>query len=94
MIHARPDYMRFQEPALENPELLSVGSTPIAEDEPVMLFRARDALFIDVLRHYAELLEQCGSAPHMIKAVYDQIELALDWRNVNGSYYPDIPRYE
>jgi hypothetical protein len=86
--------MRFQEPALENPELLSVGSTPIAEDEPVMLFRARDVLFIDVLKYYAELLESCGSATHMIKAVHDQIELALKWREVNPSYFPDIPRYE
>ena len=40
MIHARVDYNRIQDPALENPSLLAGNSKPIASDEPVFLLRA------------------------------------------------------
>lgn len=57
MIHARKDYNRFQDPALDDPSLLSVGSTPIGKDEPVMLFRAQDRHAATVVSFYAGLLE-------------------------------------
>jgi hypothetical protein len=37
---------------------LSEGSTPIGEDEPVMLFRAQDRFAAPVLDRYAEILER------------------------------------
>lgn len=42
MIHARSDYNRIQDPAVDDPSLLSEGSTPIGVDEPVFLLRAKD----------------------------------------------------
>lgn len=57
MRHARKDYNRFQDPALTDPSLLSDGSTPIAEDEPVFLLRASDDLAPEVVREWAALYD-------------------------------------
>lgn len=92
MIHARPDYMRFQDPAVNNPALLGEGSTPIAQDEPVMLFRAKDVFFTEILDVYLGLLSESGSEEHMQQAVRDQIARALKWREKNGAHFPDMPK--
>jgi hypothetical protein len=55
MLHARPDYNRIQDPALNDPSLLSPGSTPIAAEEPVFLLRAQDVTAAAVLRFWAYL---------------------------------------
>jgi hypothetical protein len=90
--HARPDYNRIQDPALQDPLLLGAGSTPIGEDEPVMLFRAQDRLFISVLHHYAARLQNTvGVDPAMVEAVERQIEAARTWQAEHGCKTPDIP---
>jgi len=94
MRHARADYIRFQDPALENPSLLSEGSTAIAEDEPVMLFRAKDRLFVSVLEHYKRELFRIEAAPNMIYAVDEHIEEAREWQLLNGTHVPDMPEGE
>lgn len=68
MKHAREDYNRFQDPA---------GKIP--EDEPVMLFRAQDKYFLDVLYFYAACVKRDDPESPIIKRVEDHIELAKNW---------------
>lgn len=93
MIHARPDYNRIQDPALEDPSLLGEGSTPIGEDEPVFLLRAQDKNFIPMLVRYEALLREDPKCdPGMVTAVETQRCRAAAWQQVNGSKTPDLPK--
>lgn len=58
MKHARPDYNRIQDPAINDPSLLSEGSTPIGKDEPVFLLRAQDRTAAQVVAYWAWLNER------------------------------------
>lgn len=78
MIHARPDYNRFQDP--EN---------KIGKDEPVMLFRAQDIHFIQVLEHYQHLLRQSGNGA-VEELVSKHEELSRKWRAKNNVKEPDL----
>jgi len=78
MIHARPDYNRFQDP--EN---------KIGQDEPVMLFRAHDVHFLEVLDFYAQELEEDGNT-EVASSVRKHIDLAIKWRDSNGHKQPDL----
>ena len=78
MIHAREDYNRFQDP--EN---------KIGEDEPVMLFRAKDMHFISVLKFY-EMELDISNNREVADSVRKHIELSLKWRDVNGCKQPDL----
>ena len=92
MKHAREDYARIQDPALEHPELLGEGCSPIAEDEPVFLLRAKDFYMTRTLYCYLELLQIDKTvSPHMIEAVKQQINAADRWRALNGCKTPDMP---
>ena len=95
MIHAREDYNRFQDPAVEDPSLLGEGCSPIAEDEPVMLFRARDKHFLDVLRFYRMIVHQDPNrdpyeADRIAEAIEGHLDLARDWRLRNVCKSPDL----
>lgn len=57
VIHARPDYMRFQDPE---------GIIP--EAEPVFLIRAQDAVSGDAVRAWAELNDRAGGDPAASRA--------------------------
>lgn len=91
MIHARIDYARFQDPGLEDPSLVSEGSTPIAEDEPVLLFRAKDQHFIFICSQYRAVLEHQPGAEEMMEALDNHIIRATRWRDKNGFQRPDMP---
>lgn len=72
MLHARKDYNRFQDPALSDPSLLSDGSTPIAQDEPVFILRAQDKHAAAVVAYYAMRLAKDENVdPHMAKICFD-----------------------
>lgn len=67
-------------------------STPFGEDEPVMLFRAKDKYFTSVLEHYAsELDPDIQVDSRMLDAVMNHIELAEKWQAKNGKKTPDVP---
>lgn len=89
MIHARADYNRMQDPALNDPSLLGEGSTPIAEDEPVVLFRAQDKHFIAILGFYRDLT--WDESRDIADSVNRHIERARQWQSVNGCKTPDLP---
>jgi hypothetical protein len=70
------------------------GATPIAEDEPVMLFRARDKHFTKVLGKYAACVDprlDPMSKDNMVDAVRAHIILATRWQERNGVKTPDMP---
>lgn len=96
MIHAREDYNRIQDPALDNPELLKEGATPIGKDEPVILFRAQDKFFIRIVEAYIDLLAEDDNGVGfeeynlMSESLARQQVLAAKWQEKNGCKVPDI----
>lgn len=94
MKHARPDYDRIQDPAVEDPSLLGNGCRPIAADEPVFLLRARDVLAPQVVEMWANLLYSSNGDPRAIKAARDQAAAMRDWQKANGRHLPDLPDAE
>lgn len=93
MIHAREDYNRIQDPAVNHPAMLGDGSTPIAPDEPVMLFRAKDKFAPLIMEFYAGLLKGDPDAANaMAEAALAHAAKARLWQLRNGSKTPDMPR--
>lgn len=81
MLHGRTDYNEIQDPR-EN---------GIPEDEPVMLFRAQDALAPLVLDAYANLVRQRLNDPELVAAVERHAQRMRDWQEANGKQAPDVP---
>ena len=96
MIHARNDYNRIQDPAVNDPSLLSEGSTPIGEDEPVFLIRARDLLGPETVRAWADAYVKLGALcdPVTHQAVIEWADRMEEWQNENECKAPDTPRSE
>jgi hypothetical protein len=96
MIHARDDYNRMQDPALDDPDLLSPGSTPIGTDEPVVLFRAQDRHMIAVLEHYRDLVDADEHQKNetarleVTEALDDHLERVRAWQAAHGCKSPDL----
>lgn len=80
MIHARSDYQHIQD-----------NTGKIANDEPVFLLRAKDALAPDTMRAWVEMLEEYGGDETAIKAIRKHIALMEEWQDKNGCKYPDTP---
>jgi hypothetical protein len=96
MKHLRQDYMRIQDPALHDGRLLSKGSTPIGEDEPVFLLRGKDAIAPSAVRHWANLLISCTDPPSGDRVVLYQAAMRWademeQWQARNGCKTPDAP---
>lgn len=91
MIHARDDYNRIQDPALSNPSLLSDGSSPIAEDEPVFLVRASDQGFAKTVKAWAAAHLEAGGDASMADAAERQIVRAAAWQKNNRRKVADAP---
>lgn len=69
MLHARKDYMPIQDPRNDG----------IPHDEPVMLFRAQDDLFLDVLQHYRMRLAKRDPNDSALALIDRHITLAENW---------------
>jgi len=93
MIHARKDYNRIQDPAIDDPSLLGEGCSPIAKGEPVFLLRANDEHFIGALHDYKARLLKAGmsSRSEMVTTVQAHIERAVAWEASHGTKAPDMP---
>jgi hypothetical protein len=76
MIHARTDYDHIQDP-----------SGKIGDDEPVILFRARDAAFVAVLMFY----KGQSVDPTIRKALDIHVQRALAWQAKYGKKPADMP---
>lgn len=91
MRHARPDYNRMQDPAVQDPTLLAPGCSPIGEDEPVFILRAKDVLAPEVLRAWAERFRDAGGDPRTVRRVEDWAHEMIGWQAENGAKLPDTP---
>ena len=92
MLHARTDYNRIQDPALNDPSMLSDGSTPIAEDEPVFLVRASDQAFVATLIAWQAAHIAKGGDLDMARVVDEHIEKAASWQEKNRCKVADAPK--
>ena len=68
---------------------LNEGHTPLAEDEPVFVFRAQDQLMPSVLAYYAELCQSVGSPESHVSAIGEHRERVIAWQTINGCRVPD-----
>ena len=75
-----------------NPSLLSAGSSPIADDEPVFLVRASDQAFAATLSAWAFVHGAAGGDTSMIEAVHRHIRLAAEWQDANIRKVADATR--
>lgn len=98
MRHARADYdERIQDVGLHDAALVPEGSTPIAEDEPVFLLRAKDALAPGIVRTWASRLQRetrYDRTPEQeaaIDAAMRQAARMEEWQRQHGSKMPDAP---
>ena len=87
MRHARPDYERFQDPALQSPELFP-GVTAIPDDEPVFLIRAKDVVSGDVVRAWAMMAAKVGANMDIVMAAMEQAKKMDEWKQ---KQVPDMP---
>ena len=78
MKHARADYDRIQDPA---------GLIP--DNEPVMLLRAQDKYFLDVLRFYRDCVYRDRGDPKIIAAIDQHLVRAAYWPMRKA---PDMPQ--
>lgn len=52
----------------------------IGEDEPVVVFRARDELLPDLLAHYLELCAEAGSPSRHLELIRTSYGTIRDWQ--------------
>jgi hypothetical protein len=85
MIHARNDYQHIQD-----------ETERIGRDEPVILFRAQDVHFLEILNHYRNLVASDGGDPNIVAALGVHIKRARDWRRRNHGRVkpPDMYRMD
>ena len=92
MRHARKDYERFQDPALNDPKVaLEFGvENPVGEDEPVFLIRGTDMFAPMVIREWGKIAVAHGQKDIGLraKAWADHVEA---WQHANGKKLPDLP---
>lgn len=61
----------------------------IAEDEPVFLFRAKDALVPTVLQQYAHLCRSVGSPQHHLDLIEAALGTIIKWQGEHRAKVPD-----
>lgn len=59
------------------------------EDEPVIVFRAKDKLLPNVLAHYMQVCIMAGSPRHHLSIILDTIARVRDWQSQNPTKVPD-----
>jgi hypothetical protein len=80
MVHARTDYNRIQDPAGK-----------IGADEPVILFRAQDALMPAILAFYADRVRQLHGDQRIIDSALAHEQATRKWQRMNKCKLPDMP---
>lgn len=68
MLHARPDYNRFQDPL-----------NLIPEDEPVFLLRAQDKLAWHLVKIYSWVAGLAGASEEMVRITKEHAEKMKAW---------------
>ncbi len=60
----------------------------VGEDEPVVVFRAQDALLPELLSFYRQLCEAEGSPPHHLTGINDTRDIVLRWQATHHTQVP------
>lgn len=66
----------------------------IGEDEPVVVFRAQDALLPKMLRIYQILCEVAGSPQHHLDLIHDSAQTVRVWQSGHSSKIPNSASLE
>jgi hypothetical protein len=61
----------------------------IGEDEPVVVFRARDILLPEVLAFYMRLCRDSGAGESHLRIINSAIEFVNEWQTENAVRMPD-----
>ena len=64
--------------------LTKMDGTPIPDDEPLVLFRAKDKLLPQVLENYKKLCQDAGCQPHQVETLGPMIQRVKDWQTANS----------
>ena len=54
--------------------------TPVPEDEPLVLFRAKDNLLVPLLEHYKQMCIDAGSLPKHLDLLQKRIDEIKQWQ--------------
>ena len=94
MIHARKDHNRIQDPAVDDPKLISSGSSPIGKDEPVFLIRAKDVSAPAAVEEWAKINLKNGGDQAASAMAFTHAAKMRDWQRKNGCKPADVPDSE
>lgn len=61
-------------------DITKLDGTPVPDDEPLMLFRGRDKLLLELLNRYAELCRDNGSPPEQLEKLQKQVDTIKTWQ--------------
>lgn len=63
--------------------ITKTDGTPIPDDEPLILFRAKDKLLPQVLENYKKLCQDAGCQPRQVETLGPLIQQVKDWQAAN-----------
>ena len=66
-----------------NGNITKMDGTPIPDDEPLILFRAKDKLLPQVIENYKKLCQDAGCQPQQIETLGQLIQQVKDWQAAN-----------
>ena len=61
-------------------DLTKLDGTPVPDDEPLILFRAKDKLLVQLLEFYMKLCGDGGSPESQLSLLKQRIDLIKSWQ--------------
>lgn len=65
-------------------DVTKLDGTPIPADEPLMLFRGKDALLPQLIEDYKRLSQEAGSPPEHLATLDEKIQSLKSWQAANA----------
>ena len=66
-----------------NGNLVKMDGTPIPDDEPLILFRAKDKLTPQLIENYKKLCQEADCPPQQVSSLDQLIQQFKDWQAAN-----------
>ena len=67
-----------------NGNITKMDGTPIPDDEPLILFRAKDKLLPQVIENYKMLCQDAGCQPQQVESLGPLVQQVKDWQTANA----------
>ena len=64
--------------------ITKMDGTPIPDDEPLILFRAKDKLLPQVIENYKKLCQDAGCQPQQVESLGPLVQQVKDWQTANA----------